>query len=69
MSAATMNNSGGWEKVGGGGKGGKSNKGGGGNKENGGKFTKSEKKKFAESAPKLEDVCKLTRVFVECLKV
>ena len=53
MSAAAMNNSGGWEKVGG-----KSGKGGGGNKTNGTKATKTEKKKFAESAPKLEDVCK-----------
>ena len=53
MSTAAMNNSGGWEKVGG-----KSNKGSGGNKANGSKFTKTEKKKFAETAPKLEDVCK-----------
>jgi len=52
MSAAAMNNSGGWEKVGGS----KSGKGGGGNKANGTKATKTEKKKFAESAPKLEDV-------------
>lgn len=52
MSAAAMNNSGGWEKVGGGGKGGKSVK------ANGNKVTKTEKKKFAETAPKLEDVCK-----------
>ena len=54
MSAAAVNNSGGWEKVGGS----KSGKGGGGNKANGTKATKTEKKKFAESAPKLEDVCK-----------
>lgn len=54
MSAAAMNTSGGWEKVGNGGKGGKSTKANGT-----GKFTKTEKKKFAETAPKLEDV--LTR--------
>lgn len=41
----------GWEKVGGEKK--KRNN----HKENG-KFTKSDKKKFAEKAPKLEDVCK-----------
>jgi hypothetical protein len=42
----------GWEKVGGGGKS-KS-----GPSKNGAKFTKTEKKKFAETAPKLEDVRK-----------
>ena len=50
---------GGWEKVGG------SNKNSANSKKNAAKFTKDEKKRFEQKAPKLEEVSKLKKCLIE----